>query len=304
MEEKMIIRTRGLARSFKDFKAVNGIDLAVPQGSIYGFLGPNGAGKTTSIRMLLGLIRPTAGLINLFGESSPAQQKKCFHRIGAMVETPSYYPNLTGYENVALIAGMRNLPAQAVKEALAIVDLEKASRRLSRHYSLGMIQRLGLAIALLGKPELLILDEPTNGLDPAGIHEIRQLLQKLPEQYGITVFISSHLLNEVEQIASHIGIIQKGKLIFQGTHTDLDARFAESASLTTDQPEKAQKILQGLGWKAEWNGDHLIRVQVHGETDVALLIDQLVRGGSKIYQAGIQKMSLEDIFLTLTGEKL
>jgi len=221
-----------------------------------------------------------------------------------MVETPSYYPNLTAFENVSLIAGMRSLPVAAVKEALAFVDLEKVANRVSRYYSLGMIQRLGLAIALLGKPELLILDEPTNGLDPAGIHEIRELLQNLPKQYGITVFVSSHLLNEVEQLASHIGIIQKGKLIFQGTHTDLDARFAENAMLTVDQPEKAQSFLQGLGWNAEGNGERLIQVQVHGEADVAVLINQLSHHGVNIYEAGIQKMSLENIFLTLTGEQL
>ncbi len=302
-----IIRTCHLERVFGTLrqglvKAVEGVDLCVPEGSIYGFLGPNGAGKTTTIRMLLGLIHPTAGRVEVFG--GPLD-RKALARIGALVETASFYPHLTGRENLALVAGMRRLPVSVIDRALAIAGLEAAARRLVKHYSLGMGQRLGLAIALLGQPSLLILDEPTNGLDPAGIHEVRALIRDLPRQHGITVFVSSHLLNEVEQIASHIGIVRAGKLVFQGTTDDLRARYAETTTLVTDRPEQAREALARLGWKATLTGSldgrGALQVEANGEPDVALIVQHLVQAGIKIYHASLEKPSLEDIFLKITA---
>lgn len=295
-----IIVTRDLTRRFEHVLAVNGLNLDVPVGSVYGFLGPNGAGKTTTIRMILGLVRPSRGRIELFGRPAKGALQELLGQIGVLVETPSYYPHLTGQENLQLVARLRQLPNSAVQQALAMVDLEKDGRRLVKHYSLGMIQRLGLAMALLGDPQLLILDEPTNGLDPAGMHEMRTLIRQLPAQYGITVLVSSHLLNEVEQVATHIGIIQHGSLVFQGHSDDLRSRFCETVRLTTDRPPQAQQLLGQLGWQVKAPCDHTLQVKANGAADVAVLVTQLVQAGLKIYHASLEKPSLEDIFLQLT----
>jgi ABC-type multidrug transport system ATPase subunit len=196
--DKFIIETNDLTRRFGSVKAVDGVSLRVPPGSIYGFLGPNGAGKTTTIRMLLGLIRPNAGEVSLFGRSLSEQRLELLRRVGSLVESPSLYPHLTGWENLELIRRMVGGKPSEIEHALAVVRMEDAAHRLVREYSLGMRQRLGLAVALYGQPELLILDEPTNGLDPAGIHEMRELICSLPHE-GLTVFLSSHLLSEVDQ---------------------------------------------------------------------------------------------------------
>ncbi len=303
-----IICTHQLERIFRTgkteaIKAVAGLDLQVPHGSIYGFLGPNGAGKTTTIRMLLGLIRPTAGRVTVFGRPL---DRRAMGRIGALVETPSFYPHLTGFENLALIAGLRQLPDREIQRVLEIVDLDSAAKRLVKHYSLGMSQRLGLAIALLGQPDLLILDEPTNGLDPAGIHEVRALIRDLPRQHGISVFVSSHLLNEVEQIASHIGIVQGGRLVFQGTADDLRARYAETTTFVTDYPERARETLAHFGWQVTLeqvpDRGHSLKVIANGAPDVAMMVQQLVQAGSKVYHASLEKPTLEDIFLKMTAE--
>ncbi len=307
--DSAIICTHQLERVFQGrkneaVKAVAGLDLSVPQGSIYGFLGPNGAGKTTTIRMLLGLIRPTAGNIMVFGRPLGRQS---LARIGALVETPSFDPHLTGRENLALVAGLRRLPGKEIQRVLKIVDLEAAANRLVKHYSLGMCQRLGLGMALLGQPDLLILDEPTNGLDPAGIHEVRALIRDLPCQHGVTVFVSSHLLNEVEQIASHIGIVLKGHLVFEGLTTSLRAEYAESAALITDQPEQAQVTLARYGWKfavdGPVNGRVHLNVEANGEPDVALIVQQLVQSGTNVYHASLEKPTLEDICLKMTTKE-
>lgn len=299
-----IIQTRGLKRTFKQVTAVDGVNLSVAAGSIYGFLGPNGAGKTTTIRMLLGLIRPTSGQVEIFGQALEQHRAELLPRIGALVETPSFYPHLTGRENLELIAGMRRLGPKEVQRALAIVDLEKDAGRLVRHYSLGMGQRLGLAIALLGGPGLLVLDEPTNGLDPSGIHEIRELIRRLPGEYGITVFVSSHLLNEVEQMANDIGIIQAGQLLFQGRAAKLRAEYADTARLITDRPDAASEILTRLGWKValEQGSDAVtvLNVEINGQPDVALIVQHLVTAGIHIYHASQSQPSLEEIFLKLT----
>ena len=211
------IFTQQLTRRYRDIVAVNQVTLQVPQSSIYGFLGPNGAGKTTTIRLLLQLIRPDAGVVRVLGLTLPKQRQAILRQVGTLVEMPSLYPHLTGYENLDITRRLLGKERRQIDHVLGIVRLESAARRLVRDYSLGMRQRLALALALLGDPALLILDEPTNGLDPAGIQEMRALLKTLAVERGITVFLSSHLLSEVEQIASHIGILAHGKLVFQGT---------------------------------------------------------------------------------------
>jgi len=297
-----IIETRSLTRRFGKLIAVNGVELKVPEASVYGFLGPNGAGKTTTIRMLLGLIKPNQGEVSLFGQSIRKERLEVLGRLGAMVEQPACYPHLTGCENLEIIRRLRGLPKSSITEALAIVRLEETARRLAKHYSTGMKQRLGLAMALMGQPELLILDEPTNGLDPAGIHEMRDLIVRLPEDFGITVFLSSHLLSEVEHVATQIGIIQKGRLIFQGNPEALQAQLNESVIVKVDQPEKAQDLLFQAGWKVQRNGSQKLYVQANGQSDAAMINMQLLQAGVNVYQVSLEKPSLEDIFLKLTRE--
>lgn len=295
------ITTSSLTRRFGDLTAVADLDLQVPQGSVYGFLGPNGAGKTTTIRLLLGLIRPHAGDVQLFDQSLRNGRIELLSRVGALVETPSLYPHLTGRENLEvtrrLIGGDRN----KIERALVIVKLEQDAHRRVGHYSSGMRQRLGLALALLGEPELLILDEPTNGLDPAGIREMRDLICRLPEEQGVTVFLSSHLLGEVEQVATHIGIIHQGQMLFQGTPDELQAQLADHVAIEVDQPDAALRLLSQAGWAARRNGNHRLVVKVNGQSDVAMINAQLVRGGLNVFHLNLKQPSLEDIFLKLTG---
>jgi ABC-2 type transport system ATP-binding protein len=298
-----IIETQGLIRRFGQLTAVDKVDLQVPKASVYGFLGPNGAGKTTTIRMLLGLIRPNAGLVTIFGKPIREERLAILGRLGAMVEQPSFYPHLTGHENLEIIRRLRGLQKPSITEALTIVKLDEAANRLARHYSTGMKQRLGLAIALLGRPELLILDEPTNGLDPAGIHEMRDLIISLPEEFGITVFLSSHLLNEIEQVATQIGIIRKGKLIFQGNPEALQSQLNESVVISVDQPEKAKTVLTQAGWTVQRNGSQKLYVEANGQSDAAMINSQLLGSGVSVYQVKLERPSLEDIFLKVTSEE-
>ncbi len=301
---RFIIETENLACRFGSVQAVDGINLHVPPGSIYGFLGPNGAGKTTTIRMLLGLLRPTAGETRLFGRSLSEQRIELLQRVGSLVESPSLYPHLTGWENLEVIRRMVGGEYDQILRALDIVHMINAAHRPVREYSLGMRQRLGLAMALFGQPELLILDEPTNGLDPAGIHEMRELICSLPKE-GITVFLSSHLLSEVEQMATHIGIIHAGQLIFEGIPDELRARYQQHAIITTDRPEASQQLLLQSGWQAAHLEDHCLTIPVNGPSDVAMINAQLVKAGHQVYQLSLEQPSLEDIFLTLTnGERL
>ena len=297
-----VITTTGLTRRFGRLTAVDGIDLAVERGSVYGFLGPNGAGKTTTIRLLLGLINPHAGQVRLFDRPLQDGRIELLRRVGALVESPSLYPHLTGRENLEvtrrLIAGKR----QRIAEVLRIVRLEEVADRLVKGYSTGMKQRLGLALALLGEPELLILDEPTNGLDPAGIREMREFIRRLPQEHGITVFLSSHLLSEVEQMATHIGIIDKGRLLFQGTPDELQAQLNSQLKLGVDRPDEAARVLMQAGWSVRPNGGDRLCVAVNGQSDVAMINAQLTGGGVNVFQLSLEQPSLEDIFLELTTD--
>jgi ABC-type multidrug transport system ATPase subunit len=299
--QAMAITTSGLTRYFGRLRAVDGLDLSVPQGSIYGFLGPNGAGKTTTIRMLLGLIRPNTGDVQLFGRPLRQNHVALLRRVGALVESPSLYPNLTGRENLEVTRRLTGGERAQIGQALHVVHLDDAADRQVRGYSTGMKQRLGLALALLRTPELLILDEPTNGLDPAGIQEMRDLIAHLPGEYGVTVFLSSHLLAEVEQVATHIGIIQEGRLRFQGTQEDLHAQMEGHLVLGVDQPEKAKFVLREAGWTVHKNGGPRITVAANGRSDAAMVNARLVREGVNVYHLNLEQPTLEDMFMTLTN---
>lgn len=223
-----IVTTEHLTKKYKSFIAVNDVSLHIRKGSIYGFLGPNGAGKSTTMKMLLGLTAPTKGVFTIDGKQFPADRIPILKEIGSFIESPSFYANLTGRENLDIIRRILELPKSAVDDALELVGLSEFADRLAKKYSLGMKQRLGLAGALLGRPPILILDEPTNGLDPSGIHEIRNLIKSLPDLYDCTILISSHMLPEIELIADDIGILNHGHLLFEGSLDELRQHALQS----------------------------------------------------------------------------
>lgn len=223
-----IVTTEHLTKKYKSFIAVNDVSLHIRKGSIYGFLGPNGAGKSTTMKMLLGLTAPTKGVFTIDGKRFPADRIPILKEIGSFIESPSFYANLTGRENLDIIRRILALPKSAVDDALELVGLSEFGDRLAKKYSLGMKQRLGLAGALLGRPPILILDEPTNGLDPSGIHEIRNLIKSLPDLYDCTILISSHMLSEIELIADDIGILNHGHLLFEGSLDELRQHALQS----------------------------------------------------------------------------
>ena len=240
-----IIETHDLCKQYGNALRVAHLDLDVPEGSVYGFLGPNGAGKSTTLKMILGLVRPTAGSIRVLGKSMDSKNRLAVLRqVGSLIESPSYYGHLTGEENLRIVQTLRGVPEKNIREVLQIVRLDGQRGKKVAHYSLGMKQRLGLAAALLGYPKLLILDEPTNGLDPAGIQEMRELICSLPERFGMTVVVSSHLLSEIDQMADHVAIIREGELVFQDTLETLHGRSRHHLALRTTNNAVARAILQ------------------------------------------------------------
>lgn len=231
-----IIETKDLTKSYAEFTAVSNVNLHIPKGTVYGFLGPNGAGKSTTIKMFLGLTKQTSGSFVIDGKKFPENRIEILKEVGSFIEAPAFYGNLSGEENLEIVCKILGLPKTSVSEVLELVGLTQYKKRLAKKYSLGMKQRLGLASALIGKPPILILDEPTNGLDPVGIHEIRTLIRSLPQQFDCTVFVSSHLLSEIELIADNIGILNHGHLLFEGTLDELKKRAA-SQGYPTDNLE-------------------------------------------------------------------
>ena len=239
-----VIVTDSLTKKYKTKAVVDQIDLRIPGGSIYGFLGPNGAGKSTTLKMLLGLVKPTEGHIQIFGKEINSKNRlTILSETGSLIEAPAYYGHLSGKENLQIVCTLKNVPEKEIQRVLHIVRMEEQQNKKVCQYSLGMKQRLGLAAALLGNPKLLLLDEPTNGLDPAGIQEMRELIVRLPSTLGITVLISSHLLSEMDQMATHVGIINQGELIFQDGLSVLH-RHSRSCLLlsTSDNPSAFQYL--------------------------------------------------------------
>ncbi|MGA8263746.1 MAG: ATP-binding cassette domain-containing protein [Ignavibacteriaceae bacterium] len=295
------IETNALNFSFGSLKVLNELSIEVPSGSIYGFLGPNGAGKTTTIRALLGLYKTNGDHIRLFGESINHNKISILNRIGALVESPTVYEHLSGYDNIEITRKLRNLHRNRTNEVLKTVNLLQDAKRPVRHYSLGMKQRLGLALALLSEPELLILDEPTNGLDPHGIIEIRELLLSLQKEKGTTVFTSSHILGEIEKIASHVGIINKGSLLFQGTLRELREIGVSTVSIETTEYEKGLNLLIENNFSsARLNKKNIIETDVENKEDINSIARLLVKNDIPVFGISNSKRDLEQLFLDIT----
>src|SRR5699024_374819 len=291
-----IVQTTKLTKEFKKEIAVSNLDLKIPKGEIYGFLGSNGAGKTTTIRMLLGLMRPTSGSVKLFDKDLESNRKYILRRVGSLVENPSYYPHLTAYENLEAIRKILNVSKQRIDLVLQLVSLQDTANKKVKSFSLGMKQRLGIAASLLHEPELLILDEPTNGLDPSGIIEMRRLIQDLSKKYGITVIISSHLLSEIDQIATQVGIISKGKMIFQDSIEKMRTYAKKTVLFKVNDSKTAWKTLLANGQNVDLIEDR-ISLYVDDDEQVAMIINYLVQQGFSIYRVEEKRQSLENIFL-------
>lgn len=297
-----VVETSNLTKTFNGKAAVNQVNLSIPKGAIYGFLGPNGAGKTTAIKLLLGLMKETNGSIRIFGKELKKEKQTILRNIGSLVESPSYYGNLSARENLELLQIILQVPIERIDEVLAIVRLEKDADRPVKGFSLGMKQRLGIASALIGSPKLLILDEPTNGLDPSGIIEMRELIKSLPEKYGVTVLVSSHLLSEIDQMATEVGIISKGTLIFQDSIDVLRKKSVNKIRIQTNNREAAWKVLLKEGLKGKVEGDYLSFNQSSNQ-EVAAMIRVLVQNGLDVFRVEEEKRSLEKIFLEMTKEE-
>ncbi|RJE84408.1 ABC transporter ATP-binding protein [Paenibacillus sp. 1011MAR3C5] len=299
--KEWIIETSGLSKRYKGRYAVSNLNLKIGKGEIFGFLGPNGAGKTTTIRMLLGLIQPSGGSIQIFGQPLRRNRLQILRRIGSLVEYPSYYGHLSATDNLEAIRRIIDAPMNRISEVLEIVGLTKEAKRPVKGFSLGMKQRLGIASALLGSPELLVLDEPTNGLDPAGILEIRELIKAMPREHGITVLISSHLLSEVEQMANTVGIIRQGEMVFQDSMAGLREQAQGSMALRVSDSMGAMRVLADRGIQSEHDGSLL----TIGRTDdefVAKAVRELVASGHSVYRVEERRKSLEELFLRIVGE--
>lgn len=296
-----VIETNSLTKTWHGKNAVEDLDLSVPRSSIYGFLGPNGAGKSTTMKMLLGLTKPTRGRVSILG--TPMNDKNRLSLLkdtGSLIESPAYYGHLSGRDNLLLIASLKQVPVKQVDDVLQIVRLTEQQQKKVSQYSLGMKQRLGLAAALLGFPSVLLLDEPTNGLDPAGIQEMRELICTLPEKYGMTILVSSHLLSEIDQMATHVGIIDKGILIFQDRLDILHEHSRPGILLRTTDNETACRLLvqNGLPVLRE---DNALFLDTHSDNDI-LRMGQLLYGMNiGLLRIEEKQSSLEDIFLNLVG---
>jgi ABC-2 type transport system ATP-binding protein len=293
---ELVIETKDLNKKYRGRYAVRNLNLEIGRGEIYGFLGPNGAGKTTTIRMLLGLIRPTMGSIHIFGKDLRKEKLNILRKVGSLVEYPSNYGHLTAVQNLEAVRRILDVPKSRIDEVLSIVSLTKDAKRPVKGYSLGMKQRLGIATALLGNPELLILDEPTNGLDPEGIHEIRELIRSMPQQHGITVLVSSHLLSEVEQMAGTVGIIREGELVFQDTISNLQQQASGGFRLVVSEPAEALQLIRGQGYAGRLE-DGGLRLDQLSNPEVALLVKRLVDHNHAIYRVEEKRRTLEDIFM-------
>lgn len=295
-----VIETKGLCKAYGNHFAVNQVALEVPEGSVYGFIGPNGAGKSTTMKLLLGLIHPSAGDVRLLGKPlEEGTRLALLRRTGSLIESPSCYAHLTADENLRIVADLKDVPRRDIDRVLDIVHLTKDRGRKVGQYSLGMRQRLGIAMALLGSPQLLILDEPTNGLDPAGIQEMRALIAGMPQSCGATVLISSHLLSELEQIVDRVGIINKGRLLFQGPLTELQKHSRGDVALRLLNPQKGMAILQRSGIQPRQERDELVLPALRDEY-LAELTRALAAGEAGVVGVTVRTKSLEEIFLNLT----
>ena len=298
-----VIETKALCKQYGPHTAVDHVELHVPQGCVYGFIGPNGAGKSTTMKMLLGLIHPTAGRVRLLGQELTEKSRlPLLRQTGSLIESPAGYLHLTAQENLEIVADLKGVPHKDIGRVLDIVHLTQDRSRRVGQYSLGMKQRLGIAMALLGSPKLLILDEPTNGLDPAGIQEMRALIRNMPATTGATVLISSHLLGEMEQMVEQVGIIDHGHILFEGPLTELQRHSRGNVTLRLLDPAKAAPILRANGLTAH-SDSCVVTLPPLQDALLADLVQKLAACGAGVVELTPHTKTLEEIFLSLTSEE-
>lgn len=298
-----VIETKALCKQYGPHTAVDHVELHVPQGCVYGFIGPNGAGKSTTMKMLLGLIHPTAGRVRLLGQELTEKSRlPLLRQTGSLIESPAGYLHLTAQENLEIVADLKGVPHKDIGRVLDIVHLTQDRNRRVGQYSLGMKQRLGIAMALLGSPKLLILDEPTNGLDPAGIQEMRALIRNMPAATGATVLISSHLLGEMEQMVEQVGIIDHGHILFEGPLTELQRHSRGDVTLRLLDPAKAAPILRANGLTAH-SDSCVVTLPPLQDALLADLVQKLSACGAGVVELTPHTKTLEEIFLSLTSEE-
>ena len=298
-----VIETKALCKQYGPHTAVDHVELHVPQGCVYGFIGPNGAGKSTTMKMLLGLIHPTAGRVRLLGQELTEKSRlPLLRQTGSLIESPAGYLHLTAQENLEIVADLKGVPHKDTGRVLDIVHLTQDRNRRVGQYSLGMKQRLGIAMALLGSPKLLILDEPTNGLDPAGIQEMRALIRNMPAATGATVLISSHLLGEMEQMVEQVGIIDHGHILFEGPLTELQRHSRGNVTLRLLDPAKAAPILRANGLTAH-SDSCVVTLPPLQDALLADLVQKLAACGAGVVELTPHTKTLEEIFLSLTSEE-
>ena len=298
-----VIETKALCKQYRPHTAVDHVELHVPQGCVYGFIGPNGAGKSTTMKMLLGLIHPTAGRVRLLGQELTEKSRlPLLRQTGSLIESPAGYLHLTAQENLEIVADLKGVPHKDIGRVLDIVHLTQDRNRRVVQYSLGMKQRLGIAMALLGSPKLLILDEPTNGLDPAGIQEMCALIRNMPAATGATVLISSHLLGEMEQMVEQVGIIDHGHILFEGPLTELQRHSRGNVTLRLLDPAKAAPILRANGLTAH-SDSCVVTLPPLQDALLADLVQKLAACGAGVVELTPRTKTLEEIFLSLTSEE-
>lgn len=305
MTTPIVVKTTHLNFSFRNgVKTLQDVNLEVPQGSVYGFLGPNGAGKTTTLRLLLGLLKNQEGKLELFGQQFSSHRLDILRRLGSLIEQPSLYLHLSAKENLEIYQLVYKTSKKRIDEVLKLVGLAETGRKKARQFSLGMRQRLSIAIALLHQPELLILDEPTNGLDPNGIIETRELIKKLNKEYNTTVIVSSHILNEVEKMATHVGIIHKGRMLFQGPLRELQQMKTRQSMLEIETNDNARAMaLLSPQYNVQQNENLL--VLPYGDKQQTAGINQLlVKEGLDVYAIHPRQSDLEQLFIDITSNDI
>lgn len=293
-----VIELKHLSKRYGSKQALQDVSFLVEKGSIFGFLGENGAGKTTAIKLIVGLLKPNQGMIHLFGKARHQHPKGLMRRVGALIEAPSLYRHLSGQDNLRILARLRGLDQSWIDKALDTVGLTAVAKSRVKTYSHGMCQRLGIAMAILGEPELVILDEPTNGLDPSGIRQMRELILSLPQRFGTTILVSSHLLVEIEHMADRVGILQRGKLLFDGDLPTLRAKAKPAIHIQTNQLEAAEKALTGYVCRLDHSNQ---RIEIEAsQQDIARINQTLVAASIPITEIKAHQPSLEDLYFQLT----
>ncbi len=298
-----VIKTNGLTKQYGEQKSVANLNIHVKKGRIYGLLGRNGAGKTTTMKMLLGLTNPTAGEVRIFGKDIRTEKRKILSRIGNLIESPGFYPNLTGTENLKIMARLRGVPNRAaIKKALEVVGLPYMDKKLFSQYSLGMKQRLGIANAMMHDPELLILDEPTNGLDPIGIVEVRDFIKRLSMEQGKTILISSHILSEMALLADDIGIINQGVLLEEESLEELQQKNSRYVHFIVTDTSQASRILETDFHTSNFHIEDDYNLKLYDtEIEVAAITRKWIESGLNVSEAHTQNNTLEDYFKRVTG---